>query len=124
MGRSAPGGGVSAGTDDVRLLGWGLDAIIAHTRVPRGSGLLARLFPAPDVPSLPHVPSDRERVDRYNDAAMLHADHMYELRTEIGERFKAAWKRGQVPDLRTVARMTQRAGGDLTQMRRYAEHIR
>jgi hypothetical protein len=112
---------MSVGTD-VHLLGFGLDAIIAHTRIPRG-GLLARLFPAPDVPSLPYVPSDREREARYNEAAMLHADQMYDLRVEIGERFKAAWKRGQVPDLRTVARMTQRAGGDLMQVRRYAEQI-
>lgn len=120
--RGAEGGRVSAG-DDVRLLGWGLDAIIAHTRVPRGRGLLARLFPAADVPSLPYVPSEREREARYNDAAMMHADRMYDLRVEIGERFKAAWKRGQVPDLRIVASMSQRAGGDINQVRRYAERI-
>jgi hypothetical protein len=108
--------------DAIHLLGWGLDAIIAHTRIP-ADGLLGRLFPAADVPTLPHVPSERERLDRYNDAALLHADRMYELRAEIGERLQAAWKRGQVPDLRTVAAMTQRAGGGMAQFRRFAEHI-
>lgn len=107
---------------DLELLGWGLDAIIAHTRLP-AEGLLGRLFPAADVPTLPHVPSDKERRDRYNDAALLHADRMYDLRAEIGERLQAAWKRGQVPDLRTVAAVTQRAGGGMAQFRRYAEHI-
>lgn len=109
-------------SDDIQLLGWGLDAIIAHTRLPR-AGLLGRLFPAPNVPSLPYTPSERERLDRYNDAALLHADRMYELRAEIGERLQAAWKRGQVPDLRTVAAMTQRAGGGMAQFQRFAEHI-
>ena len=109
--------------DDLQLLGWGLDAIIAHTRLPR-TGLFARLVPAADVPSLPYTPTEDERRARYYDAALLHADRMYDLRTEIGERLQAAWKRGQVPDLRTVAAMTQRAGGGMAQFRRYAEHIR
>lgn len=107
---------------DVRLLGWGLDAIISHTRPPR-SGLLGRLFPAANVPDMPRAPTDQERLERYNDASMLHADRFYDLRSEIGEHFKAAWKRGLKPDLRTVARASARSEAELWQLRKDVERL-
>ena len=109
-------------TGDLHLLGWGLDAIIAHTRPPR-TGLLGWLLPSPNVPEMPRAPTDRERLERYNDASMLHADRHYDLRVDIGEHFKAAWKRGQVPDLRAVARSQVRGESELWQLRRDVERL-
>jgi hypothetical protein len=98
------------------LLGKGLDAIIAHTRLPR-EGLLGWLFPAAQSPDLPATPTENARLLRYYTALCFEADSQFDLRNEIGERFQARWKQQRYPNLRAIPQQ----GPRLDELRRYAE---
>lgn len=89
----------------LRLIGEGLDAIVQHTREPAANWLIDVFFPGGhDRADLPYVPTEAQRIARYEIASALFSSpeerRSHEHRQAVGEQLQRAWRQHQYPNLR------------------------
>lgn len=97
----------------VQLLGTGLDAVVQRRLPPLSLPELVEVFDQ----HRRHQPAvtAAQRLARYERACAARPDRQADLRRRIGERYKAAWRRGRWPRLFGVARALARIDGSRPQ---------